>query len=568
MLRGTAGLWRKVVVVTLVATVLAGLAAPAAYAAEHQQERSVWVRLHQEMEEWIRSTGAREAFENLGLALYLFLGMVQAYSAVMGRNAGGVSDTVFRVIMAGFLISLVKNGTMGEIIGTAYRVLSEAGIAIFWRSRNALASGLAGLAANIKQVATGFAHMVAGKAVGLAAMVVIGLMGTGLFVAVLLANLMFAALYIAINLVALMILSIALLLSPLSFAAFAFRSTSQWTWRWVSAVMNALVTVLAANLVGGAVFWIAVRGPEALLGSLPGPAQAIGEFLAAFLSPILFLVLAPAFGFVMLLRIENIVAHFTEGFGNLTGAVEQFFTMRWLWPYVSSAAGAVVGRLSGGAGVPGGPTGLPAPGPRGAPSLPAGPGRAGIPPAPAGGQSIVMPEAPRAAPAPPEAPPTPDRPAYLPRLQTTGMVTTQDEADLRNWSERVAGFGITPWLWDSTSLIPTYRMSGEQVMRMYRGEMEARGYLPGEVKKMEDRKWYVTFRRPGSSGDTADLVTFRVESDTRREGQVEVPITRIVAYRGPEDTGKSLFIAEVSREAFEIKSYPKEDEPPVKAVPL
>jgi hypothetical protein len=467
----------------------ASLAAPAAMAAPGPgnggRSQPIWQDLHEEIENWIDSTGARQAFLNLGVALYMFLGMVQTYSAVMGTSATGVSETVFRVIMAGFLISLVQNGTIADILGTAYEAFAGAGMAILSRSVGGAYGGLKqrfeDFGRNLTQAIMGHVGLIA--SVVLAALVGIFVSGVGL--AILSIYGVFAALYIVVQLFALVILSIALLLAPLSFAAFAYRGTAGWTWHWVRGVLNALLTVLLANMVAGVVAWLSLRGPETVIRSVAGVGSEIGALVSGVFLPFMTLVIAPFLGIMALLRVETVVAHFSAAFGDFTGTMEQMLAsrlllgqMRWRRPPGGGALGSGVGGGPGEA--------SPVTPPPGG----AGPGVASSVPPPPRGFVVPLAVAPSAlftgttAPWAPSGVTPPkeegDRGLFRrpPPADQAGRVaggfTGPADASrppgwesLAEWSQRQFGIDLAPWQRDSSVPVPRSGMSAEELKEIY-----------------------------------------------------------------------------------------------------
>jgi hypothetical protein len=482
------------------------LAAPAAMAAPGPgnggRSQPIWQDLHEEIENWIDSTGARQAFLNLGVALYMFLGMVQTYSAVMGTSAAGVSETVFRVIMAGFLISLVQNGTIADILGTAYEAFAGAGMAILSRSVGGAYGGLKqrfeDFGRNLTQAIMGHIGLIA--SVVLAALVGIFVSGVGL--AILSIYGVFAALYIVVQLFALVILSIALLLAPLSFAAFAYRGTAGWTWHWVRGVLNALLTVLLANMVAGVVAWLSLRGPETVIRSVAGVGSEIGALVSGVFLPFMTLVIAPFLGIMALLRVETVVAHFSAAFGDFTGTMEQMLAsrlllgqIRWRRPPVGGGGGGGGGGGSGPLGGGGGGGSGGGGGPDGTPPVTPRPGGVGpsvvssVPPPPRGFvvplavapsalfTGTTAPWAPSVVTPPKEEgdrglfrrPPPADQAGRV-----AGGFTGPADASrppgwesLAEWSQRQFGIDLAPWQRDSSVPVPRSGMSAEELKEIY-----------------------------------------------------------------------------------------------------
>lgn len=542
----------------LCVTLTAGLATPAVAAPAAQggaRQVTVWQELHREIEQWIERSGAREGLIALGTSLYVFLGMVQAYSAVIGTSASGVADSVFRVIMAGFLISLVKNGTIADILGMAYRAFSDFGISIFWRSRDAIAGDLTAPFNRLRDGIGEFVRALASGIAGWAAAIVLGMVTTGVIALVIVSILLFSGMYIVVNLIALIMLSLALLVAPLSFAAFAYRGTSEWTWRWVSAVVNPLVTVLLANLVSAAVFWMIVKGPEHLFGAIfAGPVggmSPVGQFFGQMMGPLLFLVLAPVFGSLMLMRIETVVAHFTAGFGNLTAAAEQLLTLRWLTPTlrrsrpISESARPSVPGQGGPAGTVG-TTGGPAPGAGRIPPPPTAPtppvATVRLQPAPPSEASAVARSA-------GESGYSGAVPVYFhprPAAPSPGLPASEESA-LRNWSEHHFGFGVAPWLWNPDSAVPTYAMTAEQVVRVYGAELGQRGFRVKEVSQSGDTGTVVFEAQDGRK------VRFTAEirrPDARAGRETEL---RVDMQRPGEDRWNEMFRATVTQHVFSFE---------------
>jgi len=512
---------RGVLAAFLSAAVAVLLAAPAAMAqgapGGPTRNISVWQELHQEIEHWIESTGAREAFFRLGLALYMFLGMVQTYSAVIGTSSAGVAETVFRVIMAGFLLSLAQKGpgmgtsVIGQILGDAYAGFAGIGMKILMRSYS---GGFMDVFKDLGKNLWEKFKVIVGVVGGLAAAIVLPLLVGGAAMAIMAIYGLFAAMYIVVQLFALVILSLALMLAPLSFAAFAYRGTSQWTWHWVKGVLNALLTVLLANMVAGAVAWFSIKGPEVVFrAALPQEAGPISEsFVVGVLLPFLALVIAPFLGIMALLRVETVVAHFTTAFGDFTGTMEQLLTSRLIWRQFAARTfgrgggpgpgGGTSGGTEGGGGAGGGgssPRSTPPPpaipvvsappapgvqvsgfgGPPPAGELPAGPGwrrppgggpRPGVDGGPSGTAGPSGPgyrpsfEVTGAKPggfAPADAPPGEDRP---PGWQS-----------LSEWSQKWFGVDLAPWQRDPSVPVPHKDMSLEQLKDIYSRAAAAEG---------------------------------------------------------------------------------------------
>jgi len=498
--------------------VMSLLVAPAAMAAPAPggagQCRPLYQCLHSEIENWIESTGARQAFLNLGVALYMFLGMVQTYSAVMGTSAAGISETVFRVIMAGFLISLVQNRTMSNILGSAYEAFAGTGIAILERSVGGASGSIAGSFENLSRNLGDTLKRWAGLATGLVLAVAVALLVSGAALALLAIYGVFAALYIVVQLFALVILSIALLLAPLSFAAFAYRGTSPWTWHWVKGVLNALLTVLLANIVAGVVAWFAIRGPEAVINAVPGEGSQVGAFFSSLLMPFTLLVIAPFLGIMALLRVETVVAHFSAAFGDFTGTMEQLLTSRLLFgqlrwrgraPGTVPGAGAGPGG-SGGGGDGGGGGGGGAGGgvpPRyipPAPTVPAvrsvvqvsdvgpqggwqAPGTGRMPPPGGGpfasgwagqaGRHRPSPEAPAGA--------APGGFAPLDAAAAPGGGRPPGWQSLSEWSQKWFGVDLAPWQTDPSVPVPRQGMSAEELRDIYSKAAAAEGMQVKDV---------------------------------------------------------------------------------------
>jgi hypothetical protein len=334
----------------------------------------VWLTLFGQIMRWVRGTGAIEIFMSLGVALLFFLSMMSFYS---GWLAGDFREPFVRMLLASTGVALAHNGMVVSILAAAYEGFAGVGQSILREvSLDSIRDALRRVAGS---VAAGLGVLAIIPALGALKLILgIGFISMVLFVTVLFVA--FVALYIMVQLFAVIIIGLAILIAPVSFATLAWGPTSRWAWKWVNGVLNALFTVLFANLVVAAMAWFMSQGIDRVFAGawgVPPAGGTVGGFITGALMPISMLVLAPLFGILALLKVETVVAHFTDAFGDFTGSMVQIATgalglkmlggmqkMGGLAPGAAGGGGGGGGGLGGGGGgYAGGPApGGPAPG--------------------------------------------------------------------------------------------------------------------------------------------------------------------------------------------------------------